>query len=104
MDKYYIYFFPERGKENPAIKIGYSKDPIKRLKQLQTGSSIRIGSEGWLYVGENESLAREVEDVFHKGFKKHRIRENGEWFTYTDSIKSSIEKMLRNKEFTRYFE
>ncbi len=104
VDKYYVYFFPEREKENPAIKIGYSKDPIKRLKQLQTGSSNRIGSEGWLYVGDNEDLAREVEEMFHQGFKKYRIRYNGEWFTYSPVIKSMVESMLRNKQFTRYFE
>lgn len=103
MDKYYIYFFPERGKENPAIKIGYSKDPVKRIKQLQTGHPHKIGCEGWIEVG-TEKDAQQVEHAYHTMFKKQRIRDNGEWFHYSDGIKELISKLMRDRNFTRYFE
>ena len=103
MDKYYIYFFPERGKENAAIKIGYSKDPVKRIKQLQTGHPTKIGSEGWILAG-TEKDAKRMEQVFHAMFGKERIRENGEWFKYTDRIRGFVNNLMKQKDFTRYFE
>jgi hypothetical protein len=103
VDKFYIYFFPERGKESPAIKIGYSKHPVKRLKQLQTGHPTKIGSEGWIEVG-TEKDAQQIESAYHVMFKKQRIRDNGEWFTYSDGIKDFISKLMKDKLFTRYFE
>lgn len=102
MDKCYVYFFPERDKESPAIKIGYSKDPIKRLKQLQTGHPTRIGSEGWLEL-ENEDEARSVEKGFHTMFATLRIRDNGEWFHFNEDIEAFIELIQRRKAFTRYY-
>jgi len=102
-DKYYIYFFPERGKENPAIKIGYSKDPVKRIRQLQTGHPTKIGSEGWILAG-TEKDAKRMEMVFHSIFKKERVRDNGEWFNYSERIQEFIKKLMKQKEFTRYFE
>lgn len=104
MDKYYVYFFPERGTEKPAIKIGYSKDPIKRLKQLQTGSSMRIGSEGWLCVGDNEQVAQAAEKSWHESFKSLRIRKNGEWFRYEDELEQIVRFSFNHRDFTRYFE
>ena len=100
--KWGVYFFPERDKENPAIKIGYSKHPLKRLEQLQTGSSDRIGSEGW-FVVDTETEAIVWEKLLHVLFKKDRIRSNGEWFTYSDKIKQYIEDGRRKENFLRYF-
>lgn len=103
LSEFYIYFFPERGKEQPAIKIGYSKHPIKRLKQLQTGHPTKIGCEGW-YLCENEDQAFIIEHKLHKRFEKDRIRKNGEWFNYSNAIKEFIESLLKDKLFTRYYE
>ena len=102
IDKCYVYFFPERDKRENAIKIGYSKHPLKRLKQLQTGHPTKIGSEGW-YEFESEKHAAEFEANLHKLFKKDRIRSNGEWFIYSDEIRRYIEVAIRSKGFTRYF-
>lgn len=102
MDKFYIYFFPERGKEESAIKIGYSKHPLKRLKQLQTGHPTKIGSEGWIEAG-TEKDAQNIEKAYHVLFAKERIRENGEWFKYTNKIKSFVEKLMKDKLFTRFY-
>ena len=58
------------------IKIGRSKNPKRRLKQLQTGSpdELRIihvfNGLGW----------REKE--IHIALADWKIRENGEWFSY----------------------
>ena len=102
MDKWYVYFFPEREKEEAAIKIGYSKHPIKRLKQLQTGHPTRIGSEGWLELGD-ELMAQTHEHFLHQSFNKERIRRNGEWFKYTDKIKTYVESLYKKENFTRYY-
>ena len=56
------------------IKIGRSKDPQKRLKQLQTGNPSRLKliasfkGEGW------------KEKILHENLKKYRLE--GEWFSY----------------------
>lgn len=102
MDKFYIYFFPERDKENPAIKIGYSKHPLKRLKQLQTGHPTKIGAEGWIEAGD-EKDAKNIEQGYHVLFAKERIRSNGEWFNYSEKIKDFVGKLMKDKLFTRFY-
>lgn len=102
MDKWYVYFFPERGPEEAAIKIGYSKHPLKRLKQLQTGHPTKIGCEGWIEFNSEEE-ARAQEEGMHAVFSKDRIRKNGEWFKYSDHIKDHLIKLRSWKEFTRYY-
>lgn len=96
-----VYFFPERT-TNASIKIGYSKNPLARIKQLQTGHSQRIGSEGW-FVVDSEEEARKKEAELHSMFKKYRIRNRNEWFLYTDTIKKYITDNLRKENFFRYF-
>ena len=56
------------------IKIGRSKDPQKRLKQLQTGNPNKLKliayfeGEGWR------------EKLLHEHLSSHRLE--GEWFSY----------------------
>lgn len=56
------------------IKIGRSKDPSKRLKQLQTGNPNKLrliasfNGQGW------------KEKILHESLKK--FRKEGEWFDY----------------------
>lgn len=97
-----VYFFPERCGEEGSIKIGFSKHPLKRLKQLQTGTPVIIGCEGW-FKFESEKLAAEFEAYLHKMFGKYRIRSNGEWFVYSDEIRRYIEVSKKSKDFIRYF-
>jgi hypothetical protein len=94
---YKVYFFPERGVDEPAIKIGFSKDPVKRLKQIQTGHSSKIGCEGWVNT-HNGPL---VEKAFHERFAKDRIR--GEWFRFSDELKTYLNQLKNSKDFTRYY-
>lgn len=56
------------------IKIGYSNDPDKRLKQLQTGASDQMVLE-WV---QERADAHKLEKHLHRTFSKHKIF--GEWF------------------------
>lgn len=60
--------------DNGYYKIGISKNPIKRLKQLQTGNSslLEIVKE---YKSE---YANYIEKVLHRQFNSYR--KEGEWF------------------------
>lgn len=58
------------------IKIGRSKDPEKRLKQLQTGNSNQLK-----IIASFENLGWREKEL-HDLLKKWRIRNNGEWFSY----------------------
>ena len=60
------------------VKLGYSANPRKRLKELQTGaaSTLRVV---WRYkVGDARSIAAKAERKLHRLCRKHRKR--GEWF------------------------
>jgi hypothetical protein len=62
----YVYFIGEED-EGP-VKIGVAKDPIKRLRGMQTGNSRRLRIER-LLVGD-----REVEQVLHQYWEDFVIR------------------------------
>jgi Meiotically up-regulated gene 113 len=65
-----IYFIRDINAD--AIKIGYSRDPAKRLSNLQVGSSGRLKLIGVV------SAAQEIERVVHRQLTEGHIR--GEWF------------------------
>lgn len=66
-----------RAEESQRVKIGVSKDPAKRLKQLQTGSEQKLILE----YTECRADAHKIEKWLHSHFtnfdKKHY---RGEWF------------------------
>lgn len=64
------------------VKIGFSRNPEKRLTELRTGSAGEIK----LLATIEGSLA--IERQLHKRFEMHR--RNGEWFIYSDEIRSYI--------------
>lgn len=70
------------------VKIGISKNPLKRLKQLSTGSSSKLNlCATWDIYGD----VRYVESYLHDKFKEYRTC--GEWFTprvTKDLIESNI--------------
>lgn len=82
MNEGYVYFILDR--EMDRVKIGYTrKDPNKRLKQLQTGSSSEL--ELLYYVEANGfNTERYLQRLFN-GLKIH-----GEWFEYGYHIKHWI--------------
>ena len=56
------------------IKIGRSKDPQKRLKQLQTGNPNRLK-----LIASFDGLGWQ-EKLIHERLKSYRLK--GEWFSY----------------------
>lgn len=75
-----IYFILNR--ENSHIKIGYSNNPMKRLKALQTGNSFEL--EILTIIDGDISM----EKMLHKKFNNFKIK--NEWFTYSEEIKEFI--------------
>jgi predicted GIY-YIG superfamily endonuclease len=68
------------GAGDRPVKIGYAKNPSRRLAELQTGSP------GELYIFEQIAKltlkeARAVERKAHEHFKDRRLK--GEWFDIT---------------------
>ncbi|MEU8718295.1 GIY-YIG nuclease family protein [Streptomyces sp. NPDC048663] len=61
----------------PYVKIGYSKDPAKRLWFVQVGSPVRLELLA-TYEG-----GRTLEAALHRYFRRHQM--NGEWFDLGDS-------------------
>ena len=74
-------YFISNGKN--LIKIGYSKDPIKRLAALQTASPDRLSL---LAIKPGK---KDVESQLHEEFKESRME--GEWFQLTPKLKVEIE-------------
>ena len=69
-------------------KIGYSNNPNKRLKEVQTGCPYRL-----------EILATfdgniPTEKQLHEKYKEYNI--NGEWFRIEGNLKIALEKFLNN--------
>ena len=59
-----------------AFKIGRSKNPTKRLKQLQTGCPDKLRL---LLVLENKG---HMEKNLHQRLRNFKSRRNGEWFDF----------------------
>jgi hypothetical protein len=78
----YVYFIEAIGLSR--LKIGYSDDPEKRLRQLTTGSpvSLRI----YARMPGNQAMEREI----HARFSHLKV--DNEWFHFTDDIRTYIEK------------
>lgn len=59
-------------------KIGITKNPTKRLKQLQTGNSLKLEL---LSVYET-NFGNKFEKILHRTY--NLLNENGEWFNLSD--------------------
>lgn len=68
--------------ENKFIKIGYSANPDERLKELQTGSPVK------LHLQATMNGCFKTEKGLHELF--NHLRMKGEWFRYTDELKMFI--------------
>ncbi|MEG3877644.1 GIY-YIG nuclease family protein [Microcoleus sp. herbarium7] len=78
--QYWIYFILDD--RNNAIKIGYSKNPLQRLSELQTGNSTRLRLIKTIEGGIT------VERKLHTKFKNLRI--GGEWFQASQELMQFI--------------
>lgn len=72
-------------------KIGWSKNPQKRLCQLQTGSA------NHLKIVKLYNVPRIKERYLHKSLWSFRIRHNGEWFKITsDQAVEIVDELLNH--------
>jgi len=83
----YVYFI--HAIENNQIKIGRSKNPEQRLKQLSTGSCVELKLIGKVPGGHN------LERQLHLRFT--HLRSNQEWFQATEELIDYIQMLLNNK-------
>jgi hypothetical protein len=90
------------GAEGP-VKVGFSADPDRRLRQLQTGHPERL--EIFHRQGFDAALAPLMEKLVHKLMAPKRRQ--GEWFAYTveDAIAGVEFSLIRYGEHSnlRYF-
>jgi hypothetical protein len=69
-----VYFTYQLESGRNALKIGYSSDIWRRLKELQTGNPSKLQIVGWILAHDERSLERDL----HKKFASYR--RGGEWF------------------------
>jgi len=69
-----------------AVKIGFSKNPMRRIKQLQTASPSRLRLVGML------ESAQAFETALHEEYAHRRI--SGEWFDDSDTQISTIMALI----------
>ena len=69
-----MYIYLIQNLETSRYKIGVSKNPKKRIKQLQTGS----GEELKLIHTFETDNARKIESALHNMYRQHKTM--GEWF------------------------
>lgn len=86
----YIYLI--KNTEESYYKIGVSKDPKKRIKELNTGNSAEL-----VLVEMYESeLAYKIERTLHR--KYSYMRKHGEWFDLSIKEDNEFIKDCRNIE------
>ena len=74
----YIYLIQKNTES--IYKIGISNNPLKRLKQLQTGNSSRLHLIKVFPVVN----ARAIEKRLHRLLMFHRCSPSGEWFMLSE--------------------
>ena len=88
MNKIYLI----KSKKESAYKIGVSKNPNKRLKQLQTGNS----SELELVTCYESEFAYKIEKTIHNMFS--HLNENGEWYDLSIAEETKFNDICKNIE------
>lgn len=88
-----MYFIKDP--DSKAIKIGVSKNPERRLKQLQTGD---VGHNLYFMklIKTNEMFVLEKE--LHKRFRTDRISQKGEWFKPSKELVKFVDSIKENDE------
>lgn len=78
--------------ENETYKIGKSKNPNKRLKQLQTANGIKLNL---IHCFESEFVDT-IERYLHKRFLSCKIE--GEWFKLNKEQVTNFETYFKKEE------
>jgi hypothetical protein len=74
--------------EHGMVKIGVSKQPIKRIQILQNQSGLKIVNS---YISEPTTKYRDIEKYLHQQFSIYRKK--GEWFFQTDMYEKAANKL-----------
>lgn len=81
----YIYFITNE--EEGLVKIGFSKNPLGRLKQIETANG------GKLKLAKVIKGTRQEEVKYHKVFSRYKVRR--EWFRLSEEIKYFLEREVK---------
>jgi hypothetical protein len=92
----YVYFIRSAGKPT-RVKIGKSRDPKARLKELQTGSPYPLDILGTIKC-RDQSHADRLEKELHRYFATYR--KNGEWFKCGMPVLVKIWELLNKVDET----
>ncbi len=87
----YIYIISN---DQGYIKVGVSKQPNKRLKQLQTGNEHKLTL---LFTEEFECSRKQVlriEKLIHKELRRLTTKMVGEWFKLNEDELTSIKNTI----------
>ena len=87
-----IYFIRQRNK----LKIGYTEDVDRRIKELQTGSPVRL--QLLKVIPGDQVLERQI----HELFKEKRAQ--GEWFHYSGVLKACVKVLCEGHNPTSLVE
>ena len=84
--------------DGECYKVGITKNLKERLKSIQTGNPNEVSVYAYkLYRQEIDNFPREQQLL--KKYKKYKVRENGEWFSFTNEM---LNKFLLDEDFTKY--
>ena len=90
----FIYLISCEADDTILYKIGYSKNPKQRLKELKTGNPNALEIVQEFETKHN----RKVETAFHNHYKVKNV--NGEWFSLSsdevDNFLDNCRQMERN--------
>lgn len=71
--------------DGELVKIGYSQNPTKRLKQLQTGHPKTLKLiKTFDYQPQGIMTERLMEKRIHHLLRRFKVRHKGEWFNCND--------------------
>lgn len=87
----YIYII---GNNKGFIKVGLSKDPQKRIKQLQTGNGDKLSLIFQECFECNRKKVFKIEKMIHRSLSSLCSKKEGEWFLLNseniDRVKNTI--------------
>lgn len=75
--------------DQDIYKIGYSKDPVNRLKTLQTANNDKLE----LLIDFYFEDAHKIEKLVHHKYKQYKL--NGEWFGFSKKILGDCHRFLK---------
>ena len=88
MQTSFIYII---GSNKPPYKVGISKNPNRRLKNLQTGHPYPLQIHHLIETNINKTKL--LETIIHRNLKFHKT--NGEWFDMSlQNLKLQVEFVL----------